>query len=226
MVSNKNEALARVPLFASLTPSEIDALAQRTLERRFTAGDVLFREGDPCYGFFVLARGGVKIFKTSAGGREIMLAVEKAPSSVAEIPMFDGGPYPATVSAISDVIAYLISKQDFRKVCLQNPEVALKVLAVVGKRLRQLVGVVERVSFGSVRQRLAQMLLDLSRQEARNPFPLALTHQEMASRLGTVREVISRNLSRFQAEGLLCIEKRQVLLSDPTGLKREAETEL
>jgi CRP/FNR family cyclic AMP-dependent transcriptional regulator len=155
-----------------------------------------------------------------------MLAVEKAPSSVAEIPMFDGGPYPATVSAISDVIAYLISKQDFRKVCLQNPEVALKVLAVVGKRLRQLVGVVERVSFGSVRQRLAQMLLDLSRQEARNPFPLALTHQEMASRLGTVREVISRNLSRFQAEGLLCIEKRQVLLSDPTGLKREAETEL
>ena len=155
-----------------------------------------------------------------------MLAVEKAPSSVAEIPMFDGGPYPATVSAISDVIAYLISKQDFRKVCLQNPEVALKVLAVVGKRLRQLVGVVERVSFGSVRQRLAQMLLDLSRQEARNPFPLALTHQEMASRLGTVREVISRNLSCFQAEGLLCIEKRQVLLSDPTGLKREAETEL
>jgi CRP/FNR family transcriptional regulator len=227
MASNKNEVLSQIRLFASLTPSEIEALAQRTLERRFAPGEVLFREGDPCYGFFVLGQGSVKIFKTSPGGREIMLAVESAPSSVAEVPMFDGGPYPATVSAIDEVIAYhLISKQDFRKVCLQNPELALKVLAVVGKRLRQLVGIVETVSFGSVRQRLARTLLDLGLQEGRNPFPLPLTHQELASRLGTVREVISRNLRRFQAEGLLRIEKKEVLLLDPAGLEREAETEL
>lgn len=226
MASDKNEVLSQIRLFASLTPSEIEALAERTLERRFAPGEVLFREGDPCYGFFVLGEGSVKIFKTSPGGREIMLAVESAPSSVAEIPMFDGGPYPATVSAIDDVTAYLISKQDFRKVCLQNPEAALKVLAVVGKRLRQLVGIVETVSFGSVRQRLARTLLEFGQQEGRNPFPLPLTHQELASRLGTVREVISRNLRRFQAEGLLRIEKKEVRLLDPAGLEREAETEL
>ena len=118
MASGKAELLSQVRLFASLTGGELEELAQRTLERQFAPGEILFREWDPCYGFFILSQGQVKIFKTSSSGREIMLAVESAPSSVAEIPLFDGGPYPATVSAITEVIAYLISKQDFRQVCL------------------------------------------------------------------------------------------------------------
>jgi CRP/FNR family transcriptional regulator len=223
---SKADILPRIPLFAGLSREEIAELAERTLERRYAPGEVLFREGDPCYGFFVLGQGSVKIVKTSPTGREIMLAVESAPSSVAEIPMFDGGPYPATVTALDEVVAYLISKQDFRKVCLARPEVALKVLAVVGRRLRQLVGIVERVSFGSVRQRLAQMLLDLVRAEGSNPAPFPFTHQELASRLGTVREVVSRNLSRFQAEGLIRIQKRELHVLDEAGLAREAEMEL
>ena len=110
--------------------------------------------------------------------------------------------------------------------CLQHPEVALKVLSVVGQRLRQLVGVVEAVSFGSVRQRLARTLLEFGNSQTRTAsFPLPATHQELASRLGTVREVVSRNLSRFQSEGLIRIEKRQVKLIDPEGLEREAEME-
>ena len=226
MNSGKNELLSRIQLFASLTPAEVEQLAERTLERRFAPGEILFREGDPCYGFFVLGQGSVKIYKTSSSGREITLAVESAPSSVAEVPLFDGGPYPASVSAIDEVVAYLISKQDFRKVCLQNPQLALKLLAVVGRRLRQLVGIVETVSFGSVRQRLAQLLLEFSQQEGQNPFPMPFTHQELASRLGTVREVVSRNLSRFQADGLLRIQRREVEILDPEGLRGEAETEL
>jgi CRP/FNR family cyclic AMP-dependent transcriptional regulator len=225
MNSTKKDVLRRVPLFASLASAEVEALADRTLVRHFGPGEVLFREGDPCYGVFLLGQGQVKIFKTSPSGREIMLAVESAPSSVAEVPMFDGGTYPATVSALGDVVAYLISTQDFKLVCRQHPEVALKVLTVVGSRLRQLVGVVEAVSFGSVRQRLAQTLLDLGRQAGRNPFAMSMSHQELASRLGTVREVVSRNLSRFQAEGMIRIGKRQVRIIDPGGLEREAETE-
>jgi CRP/FNR family transcriptional regulator len=219
------DVLRQIPLFASLTPGEVEALAERTLEKRFEPGQVLFREGDPCFGIFLLGRGQVKIFKTSPSGREIMLAVESAPSSVAEVPMFDGGPYPATVSAVGEVVAYLVSKQDFRQVCRQHPEVALKMLAVVGGRLRQLVGVVEAVSFGSVRQRLARTLLDFGRQAGAAAFAMPATHQELAARLGTVREVVSRNLSRFQAEGLIRIARRQVKILDASGLEREAETE-
>jgi CRP/FNR family transcriptional regulator len=225
MPTAAHDVLRGTPLFAGLSPGEVSALAERALERHFHAADVLFHEGDPCHGFFVIGKGSVKIFKTSPSGREVMLAVESAPSSVAEVPVFDGGPYPATVSAIDEVTAYLISKQDFRQFCRQHPEVALKVLGVVGQRLRQLISVVEAVSFGSVRQRLAGTLLEFGRKAGRRSFPMTFTHQELASRLGTVREVVSRNLSRFQAEGLIRMEKRQLHLLDPAGLARESETE-
>ena len=139
--------------------------------------------------------------------------------------MFDGGPYPASVRAVEPVTALFINKADFQQVCRQFPEVALKILAVVGRRLRHLVAVVESMTFGSVTQRLARLLLDAARQAGRNEFELPLTRQELASRLGTVREVVSRNLARFRAEGLLRIQGHQVLIQDPEGLAREAETE-
>lgn len=226
MPSRKTEVLSQTPLLASLTPSEIEAVAQRAIEKHYGPGDALFLEGEECAGFFVLAQGSVKIVKTSPSGRQIMLAVEAAPSSVAEIPVFDGGGYPASVTAIDKVIAYLITKKDFQQVCRQHPEVPLKVLAVVGRRLRHLVSIIEGVTFGSLRQRLARTLLELGEQAGRDSFPLPLTHQELASRLGTVREVVSRNLSRFQAEGLLRIQAREIHLLDRDGLQREAETEI
>ncbi len=222
---SKSEALARTSLFAGLTPAESAALAARAVEHRYEPGEVLFREGEECPGLYVLSQGSVKIFKTSASGREVMLAVESAPSSVAEVPLFDSGPFPATVSAIDHVTAYMISKRDFRQVCHNNPDVPLKVLAIVGRRLRTLVGIVESVTFGSVRQRLARTLLDFGVELGRNTFPLPVTHQELAFRLGTVREVVSRNLSRFQAEGLIRIQNREITLLDQAGLTREAETE-
>jgi CRP-like cAMP-binding protein len=223
---HKQNVLARTPLFASLSAPELDAVAARAVEKRFAAGQSLFHEGEPCAGLFILGEGSVKIFKTSGTGREIMLGIDIAPSSVAEVPMFDNGPYPATVSAIDEVIAYLIRKEDFRQVCRQHPEVSLKVLAVVGGRLRNLVGLVESVTFGSVRQRLARALLEFGQMAGKDSFPLPVTHEELAFRLGTVREVVSRNLSRFQAEGLLKIQRRELFLLDRAGLQREADTEL
>jgi CRP/FNR family transcriptional regulator, cyclic AMP receptor protein len=224
--SLKREILSQTPVFASLTPAEVDALAQLAVEKTYEPGEALFYEGEDCAGIFVLGSGSVKIYKTSPSGREILLAVESAPSSVAEVPLFDGGPYPATVSAISPVTAFLMRKQDFQRVCRQHPDVPLKVLAVVGRRLRILVGLVESVTFGSVRQRLAKTLLEFSAESGSAAFTLPVTHEELAARLGTVREVISRNLSRFQAEGLLRVQRREIHLLNVSGLQREAETEL
>jgi CRP/FNR family cyclic AMP-dependent transcriptional regulator len=226
VTSRKSKLFQQVALFAGMTPAEAEALAGRAVEKRYEAGQVLFHEGDPCSGLFIIAQGSVKIFKTSGTGREVMLAIESAPSSVAEVPLFDGGPYPATVSAVNDVIAYIIAKRDFEQACRQSPELPLKVLAVVGQRLRQLVRIVESVTFGSVRQRLARTLLEFGEQAGANTFPLPVTHEELALRLGTVREVVSRNLSRFQAEGVLRIQRKEVHLLDLAGLEREADTEL
>jgi len=222
----KARLLVRVALFAGLSEPERWALAERAVEKRYRAGELLFVEGDPCPGMYVLIEGRVKIYKTSPAGREIMLAIEEAPSTVAEVPLFDDGPFPASVMALDDVTAWLIRKEDFRQVCRQNPDLALKVLAVVARRLRGLVNLVESVTFGSVRQRLARALLEFSQQAGSDVFRLPVTHEELALRLGTVREVVSRNLSRFQAEGLLEVTRGRVRLLDRTGLEREAETEI
>ena len=222
-MSPKHTSLAEIALFGSLSESELQALAQRAVERRFAAGEMLFWEGEPCAGIFLLMAGSLKIFKTSAGGREMMLALESAPSTVAELPLFDGGPYPASVRAVEPVVCLFLNKNDFQQVCRQFPDVALKVLAAVGRRLRHLVSVVESMTFGSVTQRLARMLLDASKAAGSDVFDLPATHQELASRLGTVREVVSRNLGRFRAQGLIAIQDRQVKILTREGLEKECE---
>ena len=121
------------------------------------------------------------------------------------------------------MVTLFINKSDFQQVCREYPDVALKVLAAVGRRLRHLVGLVESMTFGSVTQRLARLLLDASSQAGAEQFNLSLTHQEMASRLGTVREVVSRNLGRFRAEGLIRIQGHQVQIVNHAGLEQEAE---
>jgi CRP/FNR family transcriptional regulator len=210
-------------LFAGLTESELQGLAQRAVEKRFAPGEMLFWEGEECTGIFLIVQGSVKLFRTSAGGREVMLSIETAPATVAELPLFDGGPYPASVRVVEPVVSLFINKSDFHQVCRQYPEVALKVLAVVGRRLRHLVGLVEAVTFGSVTQRLAHLLLDAAKAADAESFDLLVTHQELASRLGTVREVISRNLARFRAQGLIRIQDRHVEIVNRSGLEQEAE---
>lgn len=220
------QLLHRISLFQSLEPAELEAVERVVVERRYEAGTVLFREGERCAGMFIIIAGRVKIFKISASGREMTIAVEAAPSTVAELPLFDGGNYPASVSAIEDITALYIDKRDFIRVCRQYPDVALKILAAVGRRMRHLILTIESMTFGSLRQRLARLLLETAdASPSRETFPLTMTHQELASRLGTVREVVSRNLGRFQVEGLLRIESRRIRILDRAGLEREAETE-
>jgi len=215
----KLAVLSEIALFAALSESEMQGLAQRAVERRFAADEMLFWEGEDCAGIFLIVQGTVKIFRTSAGGREVMLSIESAPATVAELPLFDGGAYPASVRAVEPVVALFVNKNDFQQFCRQYPDVSLKVLAVVGKRLRHLVGLVEAMTFGSVTQRLARLLLDPS------ITPGALTHQEIASRLGTVREVVSRNLARFRAQGLIRMQGHQMEIVDRAGLQQEADSQ-
>ncbi len=119
-----------------------------------------------------------------------------------------------------------ISRKDFQNYCREHPEVALKVLAVVGSRLRRLVGIIEDLSFTTVRQRLISVLLRLIQESGsatKHGLRVELTksHQDLAAELGTVRELVSRNLSRLQAEGFLEVDGRTIIVKDLPGLKRE-----
>lgn len=197
----------------------------------YSSGQTIFQEGDPCAGLYVVVSGHVRIFKTSTGGREQVLSIDGPGSSVAELPVFDGGAYPASVAAVDDATLLFVSKQAFQELCLTHPQVALKVLRVVGGRLRRLVGIIEELSFTTVRHRLAALLLRLAKKEGtavngdRVVITLPENNQEIAAQIGTVRELVSRNLSRFQSEGLIEIDGRKLTIMNPSALNNEVSDE-
>src|SRR5689334_15923133 len=198
--SNHARTLAKVPIFSGLSEDELGFLLQHIVQRQFSAGELVFGEGDPCSGLYVVASGSVRIYKSSATGREQVLSIEGPGSSIAELPVFDGGSYPASAAAVDPATLLFISKQDFQALCLAYPRVALKVVRVVGARLRRLVGIIEELSFTTVRHRLASFLLRLAQKEGGRTVEgvkvmLPANNQELAAQVGTVRELVSRNLS-------------------------------
>jgi CRP/FNR family transcriptional regulator len=220
--------LAKAAIFSGLTDPELQFLVERAVPRQFAPGEMVFAEGEPCAGLYVVERGHVRIFKTSASGREQVLSIDGPGSSVAEVPVLDCGGYPASGAAVDHATLLFIGRQDFQALCLAHPEVALKVLRVVGERLRRLVEIIEELSFTTVRHRLAAFLLRIAQREGTQSaagveFPLPGSHQELAAQLGTVRELVSRNLSRLQAEGLLRLDGRRVVVPDLKALEAELE---
>ena len=220
--------LKRVAIFSGLSEEELAFVLPRLTPRRFQIGEIIFTEGDACSGLYIVQAGNVRIFKTSAGGREQVLAIDGPGSSIAELPVFDGGNYPASAQAVSESTLLFFSRQDFHALCLQHPHVALKVLRVIGGRLRRLVGIIEELSFTTVRHRLIALLLRMAKTEGtRNGEGIVLTlpanNTELAAQIGTVRELVSRNLSRLQSEDLIELEDRTLRI--PSLKKLEAELE-
>jgi len=222
------EAIRRVPIFADLSEAELQFLAERAVPRTFDKGELVFTEGDPCMGLFVIESGHLRIYKSSPNGREQVLTVEGPGSSVAELPVFDGGNYPASTAAVDEARVLFISKHDFHSLCLVHPQVPLKVLKIVGGRLRKLVGIIEELSFTTVRSRLISLLVNLATTGKKTAggveIQLPPSNQELASQIGTVRELVSRNLSRLQSEDLIRMEGKTVIIPDVKRLKAELES--
>jgi CRP/FNR family transcriptional regulator, cyclic AMP receptor protein len=220
------QTLAKVPIFSGLTESELGFLTQRIVPRQYSTGEMVFGEGEPCSGLYVIESGNVRIYKSSPTGREQVLSIDGPGSSIAEIPVFDGGAYPASAAAADDTTLLFVSKQDFQALCLAHPQVPLKVLRVVGARLRRLVGIIEELSFTTVRHRPASYISRLAQKSGKRTaegveVTLTLTNQELAAQVGTVRELVSRNLSRLQAEGLVKIDGRKLTLCNAKALEEE-----
>lgn len=221
----RQEVIARAPLFAGLSGEELERLSETMKEQSFPAGTLMFQEGDACQGLYLIASGSVRIFRRSPNGADATLAVESAPATIAELPLFDDGPYPASVSSIDPVTAYFICKHDFREFCRRHPEVTLKILASVGRRLRNLLEMFEGITLESVGQRLARRLLDESRKAGGDVFELGCTLDELADALHAVREVVARNLARYQERGLVHVEGLRIRILHRESLERAAAGE-
>src|SRR5262249_33803210 len=156
------QSLRKTPIFSDLSDAELAFLTRHAVVQHYDAGQLIFSAGDPCRGLYVVESGQLKIFKISANGREQVLSLERPGSSVAELPVFDGGNYPASAAALTAATLLFLRKEDFYSLCLEHPEVALKVLRAVGSRLRRLVDIIEELSFSTVRHRLAALLVRMA----------------------------------------------------------------
>jgi len=187
---------------------------------------VIFQEGDICRELLIVEEGEVKLVESAANGRQQLLSIERKGSSLAEVAVFDGGRYPATAHAACSAVRLRLSADSFRRICVSNPEMSLKVFRVLARRLRHLVRLVEELSFSTVRARLVAHLLRLAEQCGQSTakgicFQLNENNEELATRLGTVRELISRNLGRLHGDGLIHMKKRTVNIPDLSALRDE-----
>jgi len=220
------DTLRRVPLFQDLSMPELASLAAKASRQRYGRGQLVFSESE-CGGDLLIVESGiVKALKTAPDGRQQLIAIERAGSSLGEVSVFDGGAYSVTAVASEPTVLLRISGEYFRAVCLAHPQLAIKVIRVLGSRLRQSRRLIEELSFGTVRDRLiAHLLREAEERGAQTPqgirFQRNGNNEDLAAQLGTVRELVSRNLGRLHGEGLVIIEPRSVTIPDLERLRGE-----
>lgn len=214
------ELVRAFPFFAGLDEATYAELLAGAQTRRYARGEALFFDGEPCKGLFLVQSGTIKIYKLSEAGREQIIHIQRAGDAVAELPLFDNGPYPASASALEDSVVLFFPKAAFHNMLERRPQLSRAVIAALAKRLRKMVELVENLSLHGVRQRLARLLLEEA--NGRRAFHLQFTNEELAARLGSVRDVTSRTLSGLQADQLIRLTGRQVEILDAEGLAAEA----
>jgi len=216
------ETLRNVSFFQNLSSEAIDLVAGRMVHRSLPAGSILFHKGDQARGVYLLVKGRVEIYRSTADGREQVLHSETPIQSVAELPVFDGGAYPASGRTAEDSEVYFLSQDDFQRLYREHPEIADAVIRNLGQRLRQLVGVVETISLRSVPGRVAKTLLVQAEKAGAlkdgGSFHIQRTQSEMAHELATSRESVARALGEMRRKGVISTSGRQISILSLRGL--------
>lgn len=199
-------------------------------ERKLAQGEMLFLAGEKATGLYVIVSGVIRAFRVNSQGREQTIHTEREGATLAEVPVFDDGTYPATAVAEEPSTVLFLDKTDVRQFMLQHPALALTALKLMAKRLRSHADLVDSLALQQVSQRLARVLLLESRAHgARTPagvqMDLALSNGELARRIGSVREVVSRTLARLEREGLFTVDhatshgkSRRIIIPDEAAL--------
>lgn len=210
------------PLLAGVAPEIIQTLSELSARHTYEAGAIIFGEGEPVAGLFLIEVGSVKVCRFSKEGREHTLRVFQPGETFNEVPVLDGGPNAATAIAFTDAVVWRIPRTDLQAVALRYPALAWILLESIARRTRYLVGLVQDLSARHVKSRLARLLLEQAQGADAQPAPL-LTQEEMASRLGTVREVVGRALRHLAASGIIQFERHRIVILDAERLAEEAE---
>jgi CRP/FNR family transcriptional regulator, dissimilatory nitrate respiration regulator len=212
--------MANTPLFGGLSAEQLSHINGIAQEKSYKRGEAIFWEGDPGIGFYVVAGGKVKVYKTSAEGKEQILHIYGPGHPIGEVPVFSGSRFPANAMAIAKSRLLFFPRKDFVDLISSQPSLALNMLAILSVRLRQFTVQVENLSLKEVPARLASYLIYLTEeQDDAQVVTLPISKGQLASLLGTIPETLSRIFSKMTHHNLIAVQGSEITLSDREGLE-------
>jgi CRP/FNR family transcriptional regulator len=223
------QVLAKSALFQNLPEAVLAELAAHSIEHKLQRGQILFTANEPADGLYIVLSGSVRAFRENIEGREQTIHVERAGGILAEVAVFDGGPYPSSTIADEDSEVLFLATEDVRRFMLAHPETALTALANMAKKLRVVASLAEQLALMDVSQRLATLLLEEARRASAKlqdgiSFSLPLSHVQLASRLGSVREVVTRALNKLTQSSIIEMRGHRIVVLNLKALIAQAES--
>jgi CRP-like cAMP-binding protein len=216
--------ISAIPLFNGLPDDQLSAIRQIAIEKQYNKGQTIFSEGDETKGFFIVVDGRVKIYKVSSEGKEHILHIFEAGQSFGEVTVFTGQQFPANAQTLAKSRLLLLPRSAFVGLVTDNPSLALNLLAIMSKKLRQFATQIENLSLKEIPARLASYLIYLSEEQgSAEAVTLNVSKGQLASLLGTIPETLSRIFAKLSGQNLIRVEGPKITLLDPEGIEDLAE---
>jgi CRP-like cAMP-binding protein len=215
--------LKSVSYFSHIDAAVQNVVSQSAVRHKYAAGQVVLIEGESCAGLYLLESGWLKVTKIGLDGREQVLQMVRAGEAFNAVSVFTDAPNQATVAALEESVVWIIQREVLQKLMEEQPAFARQVIKDLADRVMHLIRLVEDLSLRSVEERLARLLLEHAEVGGSVPRRRWATQAEMASRLGTVPDVINRALRKLSDEGLIHVQRHQIQILDKEGLKQIAQ---
>lgn len=215
--------LKKTSLFNCLNSFQLARLGRAIAVKSYKKDASVFSEGDPASGFYIVAEGKVKVYKLSPGGKEYIMNVFASGQTIAEVTVFSGKDYPAYAQAVTNSTLLFLPKLQLLNILREYPEIALRMLAALSERQRRFAEMIEDLSLRDVSCRLAKYLLKLSQEKNSNSFSLDMQKSELALKLATIPETLSRNLKKLKTRKMIALKDNRVTILNPKSLRQLAE---
>ncbi len=214
------EFLKSIPHFSGLSLAGLESIKKFIFEKTPEKSEIILFEGKPANALYFVVSGVVKVFKTSADGKEQILYLRRPGESFNDVSILCDGSNLASAEAMGPVILYGIGKKDLEAILQDHPQIARNIIQVLAQIVEHLVSLVEDLSFRHVTNRVAKILLKYG--EGKDGQTQRLTQQEMAAMVGTAREMIGRSLKALEEEGKVRIERHRIVITDKEALRKLA----
>jgi CRP/FNR family transcriptional regulator len=216
--------ISAIPLFNGLPDDQLSAIRQIAVEKHYNKGQTIFSEGDETKGLFVVVDGRIKIYKVSSEGKEQILHIFEAGQSFGEVTVFTGQQFPANAQTLTKSRLLLFPRSAFVDLVKANPSLALNLLAIMSKKLRQFAAQIENLSLKEIPARLASYLVYLAEEQgSEDAVTLNVSKGQLASLLGTIPETLSRIFAKLSGQDLIRVEGPKITLLDLQGIEDLAE---